>query len=181
MMRRLLTALILATVALMVLPVTAQAKLVTSTQLIEQNKNWNGKTVTFRGEVIGDILKRGEFAWLQINDDEYQSWSVEEGRKLSGYNAGQSAWVPSYLVKGITYLGGYTASGDKIEVTGIFNNACAEHGGDMDIHAASLIVLGRGHPIEHRFDWTKALAALGLLAVGGVLFELNRRAEARRV
>lgn len=162
-------------------PSVARAAVVTSAQLIEQNKKFNGKTITYRGEVIGDILYRGNYAWLSVNDDAYQSLSVEEGHELSGYNSGQAIWVPSYLVKGITYLGRYTESGDKIEVTGVFNSACPEHGGDMDIHAASLGVVKSGHAIPHPFDFKKALGAAILLLVGGLLFALNRRVEMRKV
>lgn len=178
-------ALVGATAGMIVMTATpvaaAPVKLTTSTQLIENPKKYDGKIVTFRGEVIGDVMTRGNYAWLSINDDVYQNRSIEEGQKLSGYNSGQAVWAPSYLVNRLSYVGGYTASGDNVEVTGVFNSACAEHGGDMDIHAASLRILRPGRPIGHPLDAGKALAAAMLLAIGGSLVVLNRRAEARRV
>jgi len=163
------------------LPAAAQARIVTSTEQIEQNKKWNGKTISYRGEVVGDILHRGDFAWINVNDDTYQGLNVEEGHKLAGYNSGQSIWVPSHLVAQITYLGRYSASGDKVEVTGVFHSACPEHGGDMDIHAASLTVVERGHEVGHAIDLRRVIAALILLGTGAALFAANRRAELRRV
>jgi len=163
------------------LPAVALATIVSSTEQIEQPKKWNGKTITYRGEVVGDILHRGDFAWINVNDDTYQDRSVEGGHKLAGYNSGQSVWVPSYLVEQIAYLGRYTASGDRVEVTGVFHAACPEHGGDMDIHAASLTIVKRGHDVGHSLDPRRVVAAIVLLVIAGALFAANRRAELRRV
>lgn len=175
--------LVIATVLLLcaAAPSIARAGTVTSAELVEQYKRYEHKTITFRGEVIGDILARGEHSWVNINNDPYQSRNIEEGRKPSGYNSGQSVWLPSYLVKDIAHTGSYTASGDDVEVVGVFNSACPEHGGDMDIHATSLKVLKRGHQVAHRFDAAQAALALGLLALGAGLFLVNRRAESQRV
>ncbi len=159
------------------LPALAQAKLVTSTQLIEQNKNWNNKKVTFQGEVIGDVMRRGDFAWINVNDDAYQRRNVEEGQKLVGYNSGQSVWVPSSLVEQIQFVGGYDASGDIVRVTGIFRNACPEHGGDMDIHASTLSLVTPGHVVAHPFDFVRLLVAIALLVTGWLFYGANKRAE----
>ena len=38
--------------------------------LIENAGSFDGKTVTFRGEVIG-VMPRGDFAWVNILDGDY--------------------------------------------------------------------------------------------------------------
>lgn len=98
------------------------AQPLSSTELINNAKLYDGKTVVYEGEVIGDIMKRGEFAWLNLND---------------GVNA-IGVWLPVPLVEVIAYQGSYKAKGDWLEVTGAFQRACAEHGGDLDIHAFSV-------------------------------------------
>ena len=39
-----------------------------STELINNAKSYDGKTVVYEGEVIGDIMVRGAFAWINVND-----------------------------------------------------------------------------------------------------------------
>ncbi len=98
------------------------AQALSSLELINNAKQYDGQTVTYRGEAVGDIMARGDHAWVNLND---------------GYIA-IGVWVRKIELKDITYLGGYRAKGDVIEVTGIFNRSCPEHGGDLDIHAQEI-------------------------------------------
>jgi hypothetical protein len=114
---------------------------------------WNAKTVTFHGEAIGEVMVRDSYAWIHLNDDAYMEQNVEEGAKLGGYNSGMAVWVPADLANQIDTYGDYKHEGTIVEVTGVFNAACKEHGGDLDIHATSLRILrprGRrsGTPLE---------------------------------
>lgn len=130
------------------LPCFAQS--VSSAVLIEHAKEYDGKTVTFQGEVIGDIMARGNFAWININD---------------GNNA-IGIWLPKEFTADIKYTGSYKFSGDVIEVTGIFNRACKEHGGDLDIHATEIIKVSEGSPIKEKVSQHKIMLAI---AVGSIL------------
>ncbi|RJQ52821.1 MAG: DNA-binding protein [Actinobacteria bacterium] len=173
----LLAAVLLATA---VTPALAQPPLVTSGQLIEEHKKWDGKTITYQGEAIGDILRRGDSAWINVNDDAYASRNIEEGGKPSGYNSGQSVWLPISLVRPVEFLGDYDTRGDVISVTGTFHAAWPEHGGDMAIEASTLEVVRRGGPIEHPLDVTKLAAAIVLLVSGAALYFANKKAELLR-
>ena len=148
----------------------AFAKTISSIELIEKCQFYDGKEVAYQGEVIGDIMIRGENAWINLNDDSYNSKKTGETFKLKGYNTGQSIWCKASQVKFIKYKGDYKNSGDIVQVKGIFHRACAEHGGDMDIHANELIVLKEGRIIEHSIDRGKVLILLFLALLIVVLF-----------
>jgi hypothetical protein len=136
---------------------------------------WNGKSVTFHGEAIGEVMVRGDYAWIHLNDDAYMIKNVEEGAKLGGYNSGIAVWIPAGLTKQIDTYGDYQHEGSIVEVKGVFNGACKEHGGDMDIHATSLALLRPGHVVVDPVPAWKIALAVVLAAVAGLLFWLERR------
>ncbi len=146
-----------------------------STELIEQPKLWDGKTVTFRGEAIAQRMVRGDKAWIHLNDDGYYLKNVEEGSGLHGFNTGMPVWLPADLTNEIATYGDYKHEGEVVEVRGTFNAACAQHGGDMDIHATTLqrIIPGR-RAIDQVRVWKVALAiVVSLLAL--ILWQVERR------
>ena len=144
---------------------------VSITDLIENMKKYNGQQVTIEGEAIGDIMVRGDNAWITVNDDPFSKRSIEEGGKLVGMsNVGIGVWLPAADARQIKVLGGYKNRGAKVMVTGVFHRACAEHGGDTDIHASSLEVVQEGYPFPHRFQWEKLAAFLALCAASALLW-----------
>lgn len=156
--------------SLAIVPV-AYGKMVSSSELVEHPKKYNGRKVAFRGEVIGEVMVRGDYAWLNVNDDLY---SHSDGKKLQGYNSGQSIWSKASEVRDITHTGSYTASGDIVQVEGTFNRACPLHGGDMDIHAIDVSVVEKGHLRSHPLSWPKLVGALLLFALSLALTAVIR-------
>jgi hypothetical protein len=130
-------------------PVFSQG--ISSTELIKGAKEYDTKIITYTGEAIGDVMIRGEFAWVNIND---------------GENA-LGVWVSASLAKEIEFTGSYKTRGDSLEVTGIFNRACLEHGGDLDIHAQKLRKITPGREINRGLKPDKKNLSLILF---GVLF-----------
>jgi hypothetical protein len=151
----------------------------TSGQLVEKPKDYNGKTVTFTGESIGEVMVRGDYAWIHLNDDAYMELNVEEGAKLGGYNSGIAVWIPSSLTVPIDTYGDYKHEGSIVQVSGTFNAACKEHGGDLDIHATTLSVIRPGHVVADPIAPWKAALAVGLAALAGALFWIERRTRNR--
>jgi hypothetical protein len=127
-------------------PFAAMGEDISSTQLINQAKAYDTQEVTYSGEVIGDILNAGDHVWLNVSD---------------GSNA-LGIWAVSELASDVEIAGRYSQHGDDIRITGIFNRACPEHGGDMDIHAESITLLNRGYPIIHEVQRWKLWLAAGL-------------------
>jgi len=131
---------------------------VSSTELINNAKQYDGKRVIYKGEIIGDIMVRKGFAWINVND---------------GTNA-IGVWSNKDLVKDILYTGSYKFRGDIIEVKGIFHRACLEHGGDLDIHAETFDRIESGAILKENLDICKGKIALILLGVLGVAAILSR-------
>lgn len=138
------------------------AQALSSTELINNAKIYNSKTVTYEGEIIGDVMRRGENAWINVND----------GSSAIGI------WINDSLLKEINYTGSYKSVGDRVEVTGIFNRACTEHGGDLDIHALTLRKVNLGRLKQERVNPDKrnqAFILLGVLISVWILSLLKRK------
>ncbi len=125
------------------------AQSISSMELINNAKKYNGNTVVYKGEVIGDIMVRGEYAWINVND-----------RK----NA-IGIWVKKESIKNIFYVGSYNVTGDSVEIAGKFNQACIEHGGDLDIHAQSINKISSGSKIPHFVNQKEINLTLGLFLI----------------
>jgi len=137
------------------------AQTVSSTELINSAKLYDGKTVVYEGEVIGDIMARGRYAWVNLND---------------GQNA-IGIWMPEALTKDIRLTGSYKSRGDWIEVTGVFHRACADHGGDLDIHAQAIRKIQSGKAIVERANPAKRnllVTLLGILCLIVILRQFKR-------
>lgn len=164
-MRKILLSHLVCITAVVIFCFQCYAQDISSSELIKNAKGYDGKTVVYQGEVIGDIMIRGEYAWLNVND---------------GNNA-IGIWVIKALIKNIRYTGSYNAKGDFVEITGVFNRSCKEHGGDLDIHAQSLTKVSSGDKIAHEVN-TKAIKfALGLFCISVLVFLLKAWQSRRAV
>lgn len=153
----------------------------TSGELVESPKEFDGSRIEFTGEVIGEAMVRGDMAWIHINDDAYYLKNIEEGAELGGYNSGHAVWLPADLLGPVEHFGDYRNEGDVIRVAGVFNAACAEHGGDMDIHATRLDVVHPGRPVEDPIHRWKIGLAAGVTLLAALLFVVLRMLDARGV
>jgi len=169
----------LALLALVVSPGLAYGEVVSSSDLIENSSKFDGQVVVFRGEVVGDILRRGEYAWITVNDDVYSRRPVREGGKLEGGNQGFGIWVPVRETREIRHIGGYRHRGDIVEIVGIFNQSCPQHGGDMDIHALELSVIQPGRSYQEIPNLRRALVALLLMVLSLSMFWLSKWRQRR--
>ncbi len=126
---------------------------VTSDDLINNAKDYDKKEVVYSGEVIGDIMKRGENTWINVSD---------------GTNA-IGIWITTEEAKEIKYAGKYSFTGDTVKVTGMFNRACPEHGGDLDIHASKIEVVKQGHVDIKKINYNFIIISVILLIVALIL------------
>ncbi len=121
---------------------------VTSQQLIDKAKDIDGRIVVLKGEVIGDIMPRGQFVWLNIQD---------------AYNA-IGIWAPREMVKTIRGAGDYKQDGDTIEVEGQFLRADPGLGGDLCIRASAIKVIEIGQPRPYEVGLLKKEISMILMA-----------------
>lgn len=145
--------------AMMLMAGPAGAVTFTSRELIENAKLLDGRTVTYRGEAITAIMERGDHAWVNVYD---------------GSNA-IGVWCPKKLLKDVRFLGDYKNKGDIVQVEGVFNRACSEHNGELDIHAVRITVLEKGHPVGELVDGRKINLAIVLFLLTLVMIFIYRK------
>ena len=141
----------------------ASAAEMTSTDLIENAAALDKQTVVYIGEVIGDILPRGDHAWVNVSD---------------GANA-IGIWIDEAMLREISVVGRYGQTGDTVRVTGIFNRTCQEHGGDMDIHAERIDLIKSGQAAAGTVSgWMVILASVfTVFDVAILIIYLKRRSN----
>jgi len=132
----------------------AYAQPLNSNELINQAARYDGKVITYAGEVVGDVMVRGNYAWINVNDS----------------NNAIGIWVDKIKVQDIIYTGNHKARGDWVEITGVFHRACSEHGADLDIHGEAVKKIVPGRPILEEADREKRKIAVTLL--GGLCLAL---------
>jgi hypothetical protein len=120
-----------------------------SNELIEKAKELDGRKLNYRGELVTAILSRGEYSWANLND---------------GFNA-IGVWCKSSLLDGVKFAGDYKNRGDTIEVNGTFNRACSIHNGELDIHADTIKIVKKGHPLMRVIGLKRINSAIALFAL----------------
>jgi hypothetical protein len=150
-----------------------------SAALVEDARQWDGQLVRFSGEAIGEAMRRGDMAWIHLNDDAYGLAPAGTNPGPAGANSGIAVWVEAAMASQISSFGVYRRHGDLVEVTGTFHAACPQHGGDMDIHAASLRIIRPGYPTAHPIRPSRMIAAGILAALTLALFMINLRVDRR--
>lgn len=130
---------------------------VNSQQLIDQAVKIDGKTVIFKGEVIGDIMRRRGYAWFNVEDE----------------NNAIGIWAPLELIKTIGQAGDYQHKGGIVEVEGKFVRADKQLGGELCIRAQKIKVLKEGYRIFHVVKPAKVETTLALAVMALCLFLLS--------
>lgn len=153
-MSKIIAAILLVTIIVVSLPALASPMTVSSTDLIEKAKELDGQEIVFTGEVIGDIMVRGGYTWINVSD---------------GSNA-IGIWAENQLVSGITMAGRYKVHGDEVKISGMFHRACPEHGGDLDIHAVKVELMEKGYAVAGSTEPWKLPAAVVLATAAVILF-----------
>lgn len=131
--------------------------------LSKANPELDGTEVRFVGEAIGETLRAdGRSRWVNVLAD--------------GVAIGVVA--PTDTLDVIDGFGVYSRRGTIVEVTGVFNVACPQHGGDLDVHASEIRALEPSEPIERPANLFKGVVAAALFVVAGALaylFRLRKR------
>lgn len=146
-MRKIFFILILGVFILVNLPIYA-AETVSIKELLINPTLFSGKEVEISGEAIGEPLSAPAGYWFNISADGYQVGVYVSDESLMGI---------------ITTWGNYKQIGDRLKVTGVFNDSCPQHK-TMDIHARSVYVEESGRKREEFPSlFKKKTALLGLI------------------
>jgi len=125
------------------------AESISSIELIQNAQDYDGEEVVYEGEAVGEVMRRSNGVWVNINDGENSI----------------GVWMSPELAAEITYSGNYKTKGDILQIKGIFNRACLQHGGDLDIHAISLRKIKSGWHKQEKIILAKRNLIIILLAV----------------
>jgi hypothetical protein len=139
------------------------AQMPTSLELINNAKQYDGKIITYKGEVIGDVMIRKEYAWLHVND----------GIIAIGI------WAPKTMVHDIRYAGDYHKKGDIVEASGTFHRSCLEHGGDLDIHASEIKIITPGSLVIQPISKKKVYIGILSLILALLFYALKKFSQSR--
>lgn len=136
---------------------------VTGPDLVSMTSGLDGRAVTFEGEVVSEALAGGrDSVWLNVLAD--------------GVAIG--VWMPESMAQQVREFGRWSHTGDMVRVTGVLNEACDTHGGDLDIHAEGLAVVtageARSHPVRY---WKLAPGLAGLVFAYAIVRRAWRREE----
>jgi hypothetical protein len=161
---------VVALAALIVAPVPASAgqpPLLSTTELVENSYKWDGKTVSFKGEVLQDLMVRKDGTWMNLSDDN---------------NTAMGVFVPKDVAMPvIAHVEDYRTVGDVVLITGVFHRVCVQHEGETDIHAVSVTVLTPGSPRENPIHIDKVVWFLVLACLLGLVMWFYYRKPARRI
>lgn len=142
--------------------ITCEAQPITNyNDMIENGKKFDKKETVIKGEAIGESMKRGDYTWVNVSDG-----SIAMG-----------IWIKNEDAAKIKVFGDYKHKGDVVEITGTFNRACIEHGGDMDIHSKTVSIVDNGYKVEKVINRKRLLIALWSLIITGTLIFINHRSR----
>lgn len=140
---------------LFIIPVQAEA--LTIATLIAHPSDYDGKEITLAGEAIGELLERGDMAWVNIND----------GTSAMGI------YISREQAEQINLWGNYKQRGDQVQITGTFHKTYNEQGGDMAIEGQSLEVIAAGYKVEHPVGIGRIVALIILVPLAGGIGFVN--------
>jgi hypothetical protein len=170
----------LASVSVVALAVLAASPAAASTtvpvaELLVEADAYDLKQVTVVGEIVGDYGDRGEFVWVQLNDDAYAHRPPGQDRQLAGTNIGISVRLSGVSLGDFGSPGGHGVRGPLVEVTGIFRNLHPELGGLTFIDATSVVLIEPSVTIAEQGPDLVALIIGSLLTAAGLLALAHRR------
>jgi hypothetical protein len=139
---------------------------VSSPVLLACPELFDGRTVTFAGEVVGSVMQRGQRAWLQVNDDAYARvlGPLPVSRVAAGSSSSVAVSVSRAAVERLLFVGGADAQGDRIRVVGVFRAAVLQVGGRYSRAASPRRVVA-------------AVVCLAVAVLTSALVARSRRAE----
>lgn len=152
---------------------------ISSTQLFSCPSAYDGLTVRYVGEVVGELLPRRGGAWAQVNDDAYalQTGPLVGHRERAGFNTGMSVWLPDDLAARIEQPGRPALRGDVVLLEGTVHRADPRDGGGITLRATAMETLATPVTVEPPLHVLQVVVAVLLvqIAIGTSLWAYRRR------
>jgi hypothetical protein len=137
----------------------------TISDMINNPNMYNGKFLTVQGQAVGSIMRRGDYAWVNMTD----------GAQSLGF------WMPYALAKEIKYTTSYDFKGDLLTVEGTFVAMSLKHDGDMEFDVSKIVKIVPGGKVFHEINFDRVIFLIVISAVAFVLWILKRRFFAPKI
>ncbi len=150
-----------------------------STEVLACPSAFDGRVVTYVGEVVGDVLRRDGGSWVLANDDVYalETGPLAGSGEPSGTNTGLAVWLPSPQDRLVRTAGRADLRGDVILVTGTVLRSDPADGGGLTIRATEVEVVADAVAVDTPVHWPQVWVAVGLGLLALVLAVLDRRRD----
>lgn len=152
--------------AVLIAPLSAgadEAIELSTAELVVIDRSLNGALVRITGEAIGEDL----------HADKQHRWV-----NVLGDSTAIGVYVTNESAEQVDVYGDHTHRGDTVEVVGIVNIACDQHGGEFDVHAEEFAVVNEGETVPRPVAPWKGIAGVAAMAVALVeLRYLRHRRE----
>lgn len=153
---------------------------ITSEMVYSCPRLFDGLTISYAGEVVGDVLVRrrgASGAWVLVNDDAY---ALEVGplgahREQRGFNSGLSVWLPDGLHEQLGAPGRSGRRGDIVLLEGVLLRADPADGGGITLRASTLEVVSPSVVVDEPLNAALAVAATVVMALALVAMLVARR------
>lgn len=160
---------------------TSEPVEITSAELRDCPETYDRARVAYRGEVVGELLRRDDGAWARLNDDAYagEVGPLPGHRAYRGTNTGIAVLLPHDVADRVSAVGGPGRRGDVVAVSGMFSRVDQRSGEIAVIRAldGEVVRPGGDAAVAPAPGRPTAAALLAALAVGMVAAE---RLHARR-
>lgn len=153
---------------------------VRSSEIVNCPDVFDGHTVEYIGEVIGDVLRRDGGAWLLVNDDAYalESGPLPAHRDYHGTNTGLTVWVGTEIADAIEVTGGPGRRGDVFRFRGQILRVDPEDGGGLTLRARDGELISPGTDVPLRTHGAQTAVAIVAAAVA-LTTMISERVRAR--
>ncbi len=155
---------------------------VTSEQVLACPMAFDGLSVTYVGEAIGELLPRDGGAWVLVNDDDYalDTGPLPTHRDFGGFSGGLRVWLPDELLDEIDGFGGPERRGTILELRGTVVRDDPDDAGGLTMRALSAEVVRESESIGAPFHAAQAVTASVLAVLAAGAWVLARRSNRRR-
>ncbi|MCE5192758.1 hypothetical protein LLF88_02250 [bacterium] len=141
-----------------------QPPILSTNDLVENSYKWDGKIISFKGEVLEDVMQRKDGVWMNLSD---------------GNNTAMGVFVPKDVaMPSIEYTESYRTVGDVVLITGVFHRTCIQHEGETDIHATSVTVVTPGSVRANPIHSDRVVLFVVLVMLLGIVLWLYYRRPA---
>lgn len=132
--------------------------------------------LTIEGEIVGDLQRRGDVVWVQVNDDPYADRALLDGGAHAGFNVGVGARMSREVFDAleVEHAGGYRVRGAIVSLTGAWHHHDERRGGESWFEVRLATVVEPERHLDEPMSWVVLLSGIALLLLSGAVMLVKR-------